>query len=168
MHRSEQLKHWIRSLAAKMWQQIRFLMVKVASLREKTKSWHAHDLIPTLGTLMGAVAFGLWQQSFAAALFAGIGLFFLAGIFNNTERMLTALRHSEGDPHFGNVDARDLAEPTMQNSGALNQAIGSLKPWLANEVSLTEEDAKECCAVLLDSVAARARPTANKFLATAH
>ena len=161
MHGGKQVKHWIRSLAAKMWQQIRFLMIRVASLRKKTESWRAHDLIPTLVALMCAVAFGSWQQSFAAALFAGIGLFFLAGIYNNTERLLTALRALEGDPHFGNVDARNLAESTTQNSGALNQAIGYLEPWLANEVSLTEENVKECCAVLLDSAAARARPAAE-------
>jgi len=155
MHRDKQVRHCMRALAVKMSQQIRFLMIKVASLWKKTQSWQPHNLIPTLGTLMGTVAFGLWQQSFAAALFAGIGLFFLAGIYNNIERMLAALRRSEGDPHFGNVDVRARVEPTTENSGALNQAIGCLKPWLANEVSLTEENAKECCAVLLDSVAAR-------------
>ena len=75
--------------------------------------------------------------------------------------MLTALRRWEGDLHFADADARPIAEPIAQNSGAISHAIGSLKPWLANEVSLTEENAKECCAVLVDSLAPKARAAAG-------
>jgi len=56
-------------------------------------------MIPPAGVLMGAVAFGVWWQNLAAALFAGIGLFFLAGIYKTTERMLATTRRSEGEPH---------------------------------------------------------------------
>ncbi|HYL16560.1 MAG TPA: hypothetical protein VEV41_26230 [Terriglobales bacterium] len=157
MHRAKQVWQWMRSSAAKMGQQTGSLMTKVASLPKKAKSRQADDLIPPLAVLMGAAAFGLWRQSITAAIFALVGLSLLAGIYNNTERMLAALRRSEAEPQFGE-DARALAEPTTADSGALSQAIGCLKPWLANEVPLTEENAKECCAVLLDSVAAKARP----------
>jgi hypothetical protein len=162
MHRVKQAWQWLRSSAAKMWQQAH-RKIKVASLTKKARPQQSDGLIPTLAFLMGAVAFGLWQQSFAAALFAGVGLFLLAGIYHKTERMLGVLRRSEYGPHFADVSARALAEPTTENSGALNQAIGSLKPWLANEVSLTEENAKEYCAVLLDSVVGKARSASNSF-----
>jgi hypothetical protein len=101
---------------------------------------------------MGTVAFGLWCQSIAATLFAGIGLFFLAGTYQATERMLAAIRRSDSDLRYS--DGRTLADPTLPTSYALNEAIGRLKPWLASEVSLTEENAKEYCAVLMDSVTA--------------
>jgi hypothetical protein len=154
MHRAKQVWRWMRSLVAKISQQTRPLMAKVASLPKKAKSRQADDLIPPLAVLMGAAAFGLWRQSITAAIFALVGLSLLAGIYNNTERMLAALRRE---------DARALAEPTTADSGALSQAIGCLKPWLANEVPLTEENAKECCAVLLDSVAAKARPATRRI-----
>ncbi|HYL12558.1 MAG TPA: hypothetical protein VEV41_05965 [Terriglobales bacterium] len=163
MHRANQLWQWMKSSAAKMWQQTRSLMVKVASLPKKAKHRQADDLIPPLAILMGAGAFGWWRQSFAAALFAGVGLSFLAVIYNNTERMLATLRRSESEPRFEEVGARALAGPAPENSGALNQAIGCLKPWLADEVSLTEENAKQYCAVLLDSVVGRARPATDNF-----
>jgi hypothetical protein len=161
MHRVKHAWQWLRSLAAKMWQQAH-PNIKVASLLKKAKPQQS-DLIPTLAILMGMAALGFWQQSFAAALFAGVGLFLLAGIYNNTERMLAVLRPSEDGPHFRAVNASTLAEPTTEDSGALNQAIGCLRPWLANEVSLTEENAKESCAVLLESVAGRARSATNNF-----
>ena len=72
-----------------------------------------------LGKLIGAMAFGLWRQSFAAALFAGVGLFFLARIYNNTERMLAELGRPGDRPHFGDVDARRPCRTTTDNSGAL-------------------------------------------------
>jgi len=158
MHRAKQAWHWITSLGANMSQQTG-PKIEVANLLPR----QADGLIAPLAVLTGAVAFGLWRQSFAAALFAGVGLFLLAGIYNNTERMLAIFGRSEGGPRFGNVNARVLAESTTENTGALSQAIGSLKPWLANEVSLTEENAKECCAVLLDSVAGRASSANNNF-----
>jgi len=133
------------------------LVIKLASLLKKAKSRESHGMIPPAGVLIGATAFGVWWQNFAAALFAGIGLFFLAGIYRTTERMLAISRRSEGEPHLGDRAAHTLPEPTLENSDVVNEAIGSLKPWVADEVLLTEENAKQCCAVLLDSVASRAR-----------
>jgi hypothetical protein len=157
--RATLLRQEVRSVAAKIWRQTRPLTINLASLLKQAKPGQGHDLIPPLGTAMGAVAFGLWRQSFAAALFAGIGLFFLAGIYETIERILVAIRRSDSERQFGDADdARTDRQPAPENSEALNEAIGSLKPWLANDLSLTEENAKEYCAVLLDAVAARARP----------
>lgn len=161
MYCAKQVRQWIRSSAATIWQQSHPLMTKVASLPKKAKSWQALDLITPLGILIGAVAFGLWWQKFTAALFAAIVLFFLAGIYKTTERIFAAVRLLEGVPHFGQVDARILSDPTPKKSDALTEAIKCLKPWLANEASLTEENAKECCALLIDSIAARARPATS-------
>lgn len=162
MHRAKQLVQWMRWVVAKIRQQTGIFMSKIGSLLKKAKSRQADDLIPPLAVLIGAAAFGWWRQSFAAALFALAGLSLLAGIHNNTERMLAALKRSDGAPHVGDVDdARPTAEPTQENSAAVNQAIRSLKPWLANEVSLTEDNAKECCAVLVDSLAPKARAAAG-------
>lgn len=126
-------------------------------MRNRAKLRQAGDLIPLLAVALSAAAFGVWQHSIAAALFAGSGLVLLAAIHNNTQRILAELRHSDPEPELNKKHARVLAEPTAGNNGALNQAIGCLKPWLANEVSLTEDNAKECCAVILDSLAPKAR-----------
>jgi hypothetical protein len=150
----------VRSAVVNMWQSNRPKM-EDAGLLKKAKPRQPANVTVPLAVLIGAVAFGLWRQSFAAALFAGFGLFLLAGIYNNTKRMLAALRWSEDDQHFQDISARGLAKLTTENSGALNEAIECLKPWLANEVSLTEDNAKECCAVVLDSVAGRVRPATN-------
>ena len=162
MHRAMRAWQWSRSSVAKMWQEAH-PKIKVASLLKKVNPQQSDGLIPTLAFLLGAVAFGLWQQSFAAALFAGVALFLLAGIYHKTGRMLAVVRQPQYGRHFADISARAFAEQTSENSGALNQAIGCLKPWLANEVSLTEENAKECCAVLLDSVARKARSASNNF-----
>ena len=147
----------MRSLVAKFSQQIRSSLGKLARVLNKARSRQVRELIAPVGTVMGAAAFGWWSQSFAAALFAAIALFFLAGIYKRSEQVLAAVTRLGASPRFGNEDNRTLSRATP-NRDALKQAIGRLEPWLANEVSLTEENAKEWCAVLLDSVAARARP----------
>lgn len=162
MHRAKQAWQWLRSSVVQMWQQAH-PKIKVASLLKNVNPQQSNSLIPTLAFLLGTVAFALWQQSFAAALFAGVALFLLTGIYHKTEGMLAVLRRPEYGPHFAAISARALAEPTTENSGALNQATGCLKLWLANEVSLTEENAKECCTVLLDSVAGKARSASNNL-----
>jgi hypothetical protein len=137
---------------AKFSQQIRSSLGKLAGALNNARSWQAHELVAPVGTVMGAAAFGWWSQSFAAALFAAIALFFLAGIYKRSEQVLAAVTRLGASPRFGNEDNRTLSRVTP-NSDALKQAIGRLEPWLANEVSLTEETAKECCAVLLGSEA---------------
>jgi hypothetical protein len=155
MHRIKQVWQWMRSLPAKTWRP-RPLFMKLANLLKQARSEQAHSMIPPLGILAGTVAFGLWWQNFAAALFAGVGLFFLAGIYKTSERMLASVRRSESKPRFGDL-APAIAQSTPENSDALDEAIRCLTPWLANEVSLTEEDVRGRCAVLVDSVAERAR-----------
>lgn len=157
MHRAKQVWQWMRSLPAKTWQRTRPLVMKLTNLLKQARSRPAYDMIPPLGILIGAVAFGLWSQSFAAALFAGVGLFFLAGIYKTSQRMLAAAGRSESGPRLPDRDTPALAQPTGENSAALNEAIQCLKPWLANEVSLTEENVRDRCAVLVDSIVERAR-----------
>src|SRR5262249_5792751 len=98
MRRAKQLWQWLRSTATKLRQQTIGLPSKFASWPEKTKSQQAHKLIMPLGVLIGTVAFGLWSQSFTASLFAGIVLFFAAGIYKRNEQMLATLRKSDALP----------------------------------------------------------------------
>jgi hypothetical protein len=163
MHRAKQVWQWMRSLATRTWRRIPLLASKPASLLKKAKSRQAHSLIPPVGVLLGAVAFGLWWQNFAAALFGGIALFFLAGIYKSTERMLATSRQPAAGPLSEDRPSHTLQEPSFEISDDVNEAIVSLKPWVADEVLLTEEDAKQCCAVLLDSVASRARRATTGF-----
>ena len=157
MRRVKQIWERMRSITAMLWQQTIRLIRTFASLLKKAKSRQVHDLIMPLGVLIGTVSFGMWSQSFTGSLFAGTVLFFLASFYKTQQQLLTALRKSDGARQFGNVNSRTLRGPTQENSDAVHEAIKSLKPWLANEVSLTEENAKECCAVLVDSLAPRAR-----------
>ena len=157
MPQAKQLWQSMRLTAARLWQQIIRLRSKFASLMKKAKSRQARELMMPLGVLIGTVAFGLWSQSFTASLFAGIVLYFLAGIYKSNDQMLAVFRKSEGVPQFVNMNSRTVSKLTQEDNATLNEAIRSLKPWLANEISLTEEDAKECCAVLVDSLSPKAR-----------
>ena len=78
---------WMRSLVAKMWQHT-LPKIGVASLVKKLTPRQADDLILPLAILIGAVAFGLWRQRFAGALFAGVGLFFLARLMSHNPATL--------------------------------------------------------------------------------
>jgi len=92
MHRAKQAWQWLRSSVAQMWQQVH-PKIKVASLLKNVNPQKSNGMISTLAFLLGAVAFGLWQQSFAAALFAAVALFLLAGIY---PRQNGCLPHCEG------------------------------------------------------------------------
>jgi len=157
MHRAKQVWQWLRSLPGKTWLRARPLFVRLTNLLKQATSQQARNMIPPLGIMIGVVAFGLWWQSFAAALFAGVGLFFLAGIYKSSERMLAAVRQSEGKLRSEDIDPPAIAQPTPEGSEALNEAVQSLQPWLANEISLTEENVRDRCAVLVDRVVERAR-----------
>lgn len=152
MHRAKQVWQWLISLPSKTWRRSRPLQMKLVDLLKQARSQQARKMITPLGLAIGAGAFGLWTQSFAAALFAGVGLFFLAEIYKSSERVLAAVRHSDGKP-----DTSAMVQAAPGNSAAVDEAIRCLKPWLANEVSLTEEDVRDRCAVLVDSVVRRAR-----------
>ena len=169
MHRAIQLEkeiqihQKIRSLAAKTQLWTGSLVNKVTGLPRGTNISHlpaqrAHDMIPPLGIIIGAVAFGFWWHSIQAGLFACCGLFFLAGIYKATERIVGVVLSWERDRMVGpnpNRDASTSAEPSHGNIDALSGAIDRLKPWVADEVPLTEENVKASCAVLLEFVAPR-------------
>jgi len=161
MDRVKLVGQWIKSMPAKTWVLVRPLPAKFADLCKQASSQQARNLIPAMGILIGAVTFGLWWQSFSAALFAGISLSFLAGIYRNSRRILAAIRQSEIQPPAEEVAARAepplITPPVPEDSEAVNEAVHYLQPWLANEVSLTEEGVRDRCAVLVDSVLERAR-----------
>jgi|SRR5271169_647264 len=167
MHRAIQLEkeiqihQKIRSLAAKTQLWTGSLVNRVTGLPRGTNISHlpaqrAHDMIPPLGIIIGTAAFGFWWHSIAAGLFACCGLFFLAGIYKATERIVGVVLSWERDRMVGpnpNRDASTSAEPSHGNIEALSGAIDRLKPWVADEVPLTEENVKASCAVLLEFVA---------------
>ena len=152
----------IRSLLAKMRQTTAFLKNQVVSLWGRSKiSYHsvprANDLIPPVAIIIGAVAFGLWRSSFAAGLFACVGLFFLAGIHKATRRIVVAVLRWEDERMAGtrvNWEACAMADQSHRNVETL-AAIDHLQSWMANETSPTEESVKASCAVLLEFVAPR-------------
>jgi len=150
----------IRSLAAKLRQWTVSLANWGVSLFGKVKiscpvAWRANDIIPSVGVIMGAVAFGFWWSSLAAGLFACFGLFFLVGIYKATGRIVAAVLRWEGDRVTGTADwDAALANQSHRNIETV-AAIQNLQSWVANETSPTEEDVKASCAVLLQSVAPR-------------
>ncbi len=158
-----QLHQKIRWLAAKTHLWTGSLVNRVVSLPRRTNISHlsaqrVHDMIPPLGIIIGPAAFGFWWHSIQAGLFAGCGLFFLAGIYKATERIVGAVLRWERDRVAGpspDRDASTSAEPSHEDIDALCGAIDRLQPWVADEVALTEENAKASCAVLLESVAPR-------------
>jgi len=156
MHRAIQLEkelqihQKIRSLAAKTQLWTGSLVNRVTSLPRGT------NISQPLGIIIGTAAFGFWWHSIAAGLFACCGLFFLAGIYKATERIVGVVLSWERDRMVGpnpNRDASTSAEPSHGNTEALSGAIDRLKPWVADEVPLTEENVKASCAVLLEFVA---------------
>lgn len=161
MDRVKRVWQWMKSLPAKTWLILRPLLLKFADFFKQARSQQAHNIIPPLGILIGAVTFGLWWQNFAAALFAGVSLSFLAGIYKNSGRTLAAVRQLEIKLLVEQAEP-SAAPPVItqaipENSEAIEEAVQYLQPWLANEASLTEEGVRDRCAVLVDSVLERAR-----------
>lgn len=150
----KQLWKSMGSIAGRSWQRMR-PYINPRRLSQKFRSQQIRENMPNAGILVGAVAFGLWWQNLGAAIFGGIGLSFLAGIYKATRRMHSEFELSGNGSQFRN-DA-DRLDGTPENSDELKRAISTLKPWLANTVTLTEEDAKQCCEVLVDSVVERAK-----------
>jgi hypothetical protein len=167
MHRLGQANQWKGRAAARLWQQSHPAIITIATLVKEVGSRHTNDLILALGILIGTAAFGLWRQSFAAGLFAGIPLLFLAAIYRTTDQTLAAVRQSDIKARVENRVVQTPVEPALENSDALNEAIACLRPWVASEVSLTEENAKECCAVLLASIIDRAQPAVEDLCSSA-
>jgi hypothetical protein len=161
MDRLKQVWQRMMSLPAKVGRSLRPLLVKFAGFVKQASSQPVRSRIPFLGIVIGAVTFGLWWRSFEATLFAGISLSFLAGIYRNSKRALAAIRQLETKVPLEEVEARPeplvITQPVPEDSEAVKEAVQYLQPWLANEVSLTEEGVRDRCAVLVDSVVERAR-----------
>jgi hypothetical protein len=125
---------------------------RIASLVKKAKTVMVFDLsanwirnaIPPVAVLAGAAAFGFWQDSIGAGVFACFSLFLLAGIYKALRQIVVTLR---GEP-----DRMIVAN--ARNFEMSTEAIEHLLPWVKDETALTEETAKAYCSVLLDTLAA--------------
>jgi len=161
MDRLKQVWQWMGFLPAKTWLALRPLFLKLADSLKQASTQPSRSVITSLGILIGAVTFGLWWRSFEAGLFAAISLSFLAGIYRNSERTLAAVRQWENKTPAEEIEAPAeapvITPPVPEDSEAVKEAVQYLQPWLANEVSLTEEGVRDRCAVLVDSVVERAR-----------
>ena len=140
------MQRWIASLVKKVKRDV------VANL---SANW-IHDAVPPVAVIGGAVAFGFWQDSIIAALFACSALVLLAGIYKALRQIVAALRR-EPDRIFAanpNGNISRIAERSEPNFEIRATAIEHLLPWVKDETSLTEESAKAYCSVLLDTLAA--------------
>ncbi|HEV8525304.1 MAG TPA: hypothetical protein VGQ71_12460 [Terriglobales bacterium] len=145
----------INSLAFNMRQWMSSLEEKCANSYRKIDAHlseqQVRDAIPTVSIIIGAAAFGLWRNSFGAALFAGIALFFLASIHGELKRVVAAVSRREREPMATGNMKRETPAIEPRRSEIATKAIERLQPWVAGETSLTEEDAKTCCAALIKS-----------------
>jgi len=115
-----------------------------------------HHTLPPVAVLAGAIAFGFWWNSINAGLFACFALFFLAGIYNALRQIVATLRseHNCMIAANSNRSTSSIAERSQQNLEATARAIEHLRPWVEDQTSLTEESAKACCTILLDTLEA--------------
>jgi hypothetical protein len=136
----------------------------IASLGKRTKkgmdiSLSANGIrkvIPALAVVGGAAAFGFWQDSISAGLFACFALFFLAGIYKALRQIVATIRWKRDSviaPNSG-WNTSGTAERSERNFEVGAKAIEHLRPWVEGETPLTEESAKAYCSVLLDTFAA--------------
>jgi len=161
----------VRSLVAQMRRRTVSSLNWLVSLSGKAKVSRplvrrANDMIPSVGIIVGAVAFGFWWSSFAAGLFACLVLFFLAGIYKTTGRIVAAVLTWECERMAGtavNWEASAMADQSHRNTETID-AIERLQSWVANETSPTEEDVKASCAVLLESVTPDTQNKRNRQL----
>ena len=139
------MQRWITSLVKK---------VKKDLVANLSAHW-IYDAIPPVAVIGGAVAFGFWQSSIIAALFACFALFLLAGIYKALRQIVAALRREPdrifaANPNWNISRIAERSEPNLENNA---KAIEHLLPWVKDETSLTEESAKAYCSVLLDTLA---------------
>jgi hypothetical protein len=167
MHMHIGVRPSVGSLATNIQGRISALATKtqrgIASLVKKAKTAMVIDLsanwignaIPPVAVLAGAAAFGFWQDSIGAAVFACFALFLLAGIYKALRQIVATLR---GEPDRmivanANWKVSRIAERSEANFEMSTEAIEHLLPWVKDETSLTEESAKAYCSVLLDTLA---------------
>src|SRR5438552_1038624 len=151
------IQGWIRPPATQMQRWISSLVktAKAAMVFDLSANW-IHDAIPPVAVLAGGAAFGFWWGSISAGLFACFALFFLAAIYKVLRQIVVTLRW-ERDRNIAansNVNTSSIGERSERSFEVNARAIEHLRPWVEGETSLTEERAKACCAVLLDTLAA--------------
>src|SRR5712692_10607250 len=167
MHTDTEIQPSVGSLTTNIQGRISALVTKmqrgIASLVKKAKKalvfdrsahW-IHGTIPPAAVLAGAAAFGFWWDSVSAGLFACFALFFLAGIYKGLRQIVATLRR-EPDRMIAansNGNTSSMTERSERNLEVSARAIEHLRPWVQDETSLTEEGAKACCAILLDTLA---------------
>ena len=148
----------ISAVATKMQRGIASLVkkAKTAMVFDLSANW-IHNALQLAAVLAGAVAFGFWQDSIGAGVFACFALFLLAGIYKALRQIVATLR---GEPDRmivvnANWKVSRIAERSEANFEMSTEAIEHLLPWVKDETALTEESAKAYCSVLLDTLAAR-------------
>ena len=125
---------------------------KKAIVFDLSATW-IHNVIPPVAVLAGAAAFGFWWGSISAGLFACFALSFLAAIYKAL-RQIVSILHWERDCKLSeNSNGSSITMRSEQDFEVSARAIEHLRPWVGDETSLTEERAKACCAVLLDTLA---------------
>jgi hypothetical protein len=141
-----QMQRWIASVVKK---------AKKGMSASLSANW-IRNAIPPVAVLGGAVAFGFWQDSIGAGLFACVVLFLLAGIYKAMRQIVATLRWERDRviPANSNWNISKIAEQSQPNLEIGAKAIEHLRPWVEDEASLTEENAKAYCSVLLDTLAA--------------
>jgi len=148
------IQGWIRPFATRVQQWITSMAKKAkkAIVFDLSATW-IHNVIPPVAVLAGAAAFGFWWGSISAGLFACFALSFLAAIYKAL-RQIVSILHWERDCKLSeNSNGSSIAMRSEQDFEVSARAIEHLRPWVEDETSLTEERAKACCAVLLDTLA---------------
>jgi len=148
------IQGWIRPFATRVQQWITSMAKKAkkAIVFDLSATW-IHNVIPPVAVLAGAAAFGFWWGSISAGLFACFALSFLAAIYNAL-RQIVSILHWERDCKLSeNSNGSSITMRSEQDFEVSARAIEHLRPWVEDETSLTEERAKACCAVLLDTLA---------------
>jgi len=148
------IQGWIRPFATRVQQWITSMAKKAkkAIVFDLSATW-IHNVIPPVAVLAGAAAFGFWWGSTSAGLFACFALSFLAAIYKAL-RQIVSILHWERDCKLSeNSNGSSITMRSEQDFEVSTRAIEHLRPWVEDETSLTEERAKACCAVLLDTLA---------------
>jgi polygalacturonase len=147
----------ISPFATKMQRRIASLGTKAnkGMVANLTANW-IQNAIPAVAVPGGGVAFGFWQDSASAGLFACFALFLLAGIYKALRQIVATHRWQPDRTIAANASENTsrIAERSEPNFEISAEAIEHLLPWVKDETPLTEESAKAYCSVLLDTLAA--------------
>ena len=148
------IQGWIRPFATRVQQWITSMAKKAkkAIVFDLSATW-IHNVIPPVAVLAGAAAFGFWWGSISAGLFACFALSFLAAIYKALRQIVSILHWERDCKPSENSNGSSIAMRSEQDFEVSARAIEHLRPWVGDETSLTEERAKACCAVLLDTLA---------------